>query len=82
MFTIDEKRKHTTITNKRITLSIVAFSLSAFIVIGAGLAPNAAFAERIPFAIQNTTQSFPAPGAFEEYFQIAILLPARNDSKF
>jgi hypothetical protein len=47
------------------------------------LAPNAAFAERIPFTIQNVTQSVSVstPG-LEQYFQIASILPPRNDGKF
>jgi hypothetical protein len=43
--------------------------------------PNAAFAERVPFAVQNVTQSIPVPG-FEDSFQIAPILPPREDGKF
>jgi hypothetical protein len=35
-----------------------------------GITPNIAYAERIPFAIQNVTQSIPLRG-LEESFQIA-----------
>jgi hypothetical protein len=45
------------------------------------IVPNIAYAERIPFAIQNVTQSVPLPG-FEESFQIAPILPPRQDGKF
>jgi hypothetical protein len=43
--------------------------------------PNAAFAERVPFAVQNVTQSIPVPG-FEDSFQIAPILAPREDGKF
>jgi hypothetical protein len=43
--------------------------------------PSAAFAARVPFAVQNVTQSIPVPG-FEESFQIAPILPPREDGKF
>jgi hypothetical protein len=79
---IGQSRNHyATITNERIVLSVIGLSLSGLIVLAAGLTPNAAFAERIPFVIQNETQSIPAPLGFEQYFQLAILLPPRNDSK-
>lgn len=62
---------------------MLGLSLSGLIVIAAGLAPNGAFAERIPFAIQNVTQSVPVstPG-LEQYLQIATILPPRDDGKF
>jgi hypothetical protein len=43
--------------------------------------PSTAFAERVPFAVQNVTQSIPVPG-FEESFQIAPILPPREDGRF
>jgi hypothetical protein len=43
--------------------------------------PNSVFAERVPFAVQNVTQSIPVPG-FEDSFQIAPILPPREDGKF
>jgi hypothetical protein len=46
-----------------------------------GITPNIAYAERIPFAIQNVTQSIPLRG-LEESFQIAPILPPRQDGKF
>ena len=61
----------------------------AYIVIGTlsvltlvvSMTPNMVYAERIPFAVQNVTQSVPVPG-FEQYFQIAPILPPRDDGKF
>jgi hypothetical protein len=44
------------------------------------LTPDAAFGERVPFAVQNVTQSIPVPG-FEESFQIAPILAPREDGK-
>ncbi len=43
--------------------------------------PNAVYAERIPFAVQNVTQSTPGE-LVEGLFQIAVLLPQRDDGKF
>jgi hypothetical protein len=44
------------------------------------LTPDSAFGERVPFAVQNVTQSIPVPG-FEESFQIAPILAPREDGK-
>ena len=43
--------------------------------------PGAVYAERIPFAIQNTTQSTSAE-LVDGLFQVAVLLPQRDDGKF
>lgn len=55
------------------TLSVLTLVVS--------MTPNMVYAERIPFAVQNVTQSVPVPG-FEQYFQIAPILPPRDDGKF
>jgi hypothetical protein len=44
------------------------------------LTTNTVFAERVPFAVQNVTQSIPVPG-FEESFQLAPILPPREDGR-
>jgi hypothetical protein len=43
--------------------------------------PMNVFAERVPFAIQNVTQSSPAE-LVDGLFQIGVLLPQRDDGKF
>ena len=45
------------------------------------ITPRAVYAERIPFAIENVTQSSPAE-LVDGLYQIAVLLPEREDGKF
>jgi hypothetical protein len=63
----------------------IKFAIGILMLCGLALAmtqtPNAAFAERVPFAVQNVTQSIPVPG-FEDSFQIAPILAPREDGKF
>jgi hypothetical protein len=61
----------------------IALPFVGFIIVGAvnTLTPSAVYAERIPFAIQNSTQSTPGE-LVEGLFQIAVLLPQRDDGKF
>jgi hypothetical protein len=65
--------------NLEIKLIIGILMLSGFI-LTMTMTPNAAFAARVPFAVQNVTQSIPVPG-FEESFQVAPILPPREDGK-
>ena len=69
------------IQNRRfiyVTLSLVRVVLPVAANIST---PSAVYAERIPFAIQNVTQSTPADLA-GGLFQIATVLPQREDGKF
>jgi hypothetical protein len=63
----------------------IKFAIGILMLCGLALAmtqtPKAAFAERVPFAVQNVTQSIPVPG-FEDSFQIAPILAPREDGKF
>jgi hypothetical protein len=56
--------------------------LIGFVLVAAStLTPNIAYAERIPFAIRNVTQSS-STAVFEGMYQVAVLLPQRDDGKF
>ena len=60
----------------------VALPLFGFVLVAANtLTPNIAYAERIPFAIRNVTQSS-STSTLEGLYQVAVLLPQRNDGKF
>lgn len=64
------------------TFMYIVLSLIGFALVGTNmLTPSVVFAERIPFAIQNVTQSTSAE-LVDGLFQIAILLPQRDDGKF
>jgi hypothetical protein len=63
--------------NTRHIIAISAVSILTLVAI----TPNTVLGERVSFAIQNVTQSVPLPG-FEQSFQIAPILPPRQDGKF
>jgi len=57
-------------------LPLIGIALAA-----SAVAPNMVLAERIPFAMQNVTTSS-ASELVEGLFQVANILPARDDGKF
>jgi hypothetical protein len=63
--------------NVKKTIILLTLSILSLVII----TPNMAFGQGTPFAVQNVTQSVPVPG-FEQYFQIAPILPPRQDGKF
>ncbi|MGH9974629.1 MAG: hypothetical protein ACRD8Z_02170 [Nitrososphaeraceae archaeon] len=55
--------------------------LTGLLLVASTMTPSLVLAERIPFAIQNVTQSTPSE-LVEGMFQVANLLPLRDDGKF
>jgi len=67
---------------QRQKLIYMALPLFDFVLVAANtLTPIIAYAERIPFAIRNVTRSTPSQ-VVEGLFQVAVLLPQRDDGKF
>jgi hypothetical protein len=66
------------IENSKYTIALL---LGGIAIISGGLTPSIVFGERVPFAIQNVTQSSPAD-LVDGLFQLAVLLPQRDDGKF
>jgi hypothetical protein len=64
--------------NKKFSAALFLIGIA---IVSGGLIPNIAFAERVPFAIQNVSQSSPAE-LVDGLFQLAVLLPQRDDGKF
>jgi hypothetical protein len=74
---------HVKTMNSSIKKTVVLSTLSilSLVIITPSMAFGQVTPQGIPFAVQNVTQSVPVPG-FEQYFQIAPILPPRQDGKF
>jgi hypothetical protein len=68
-------------SNIKKTITILTLSILFLVVTIPGMAFGQGSSQGTPFAVQNVTRSVPVPG-FEQYFQIASILPPRQDGRF